>query len=115
MTSWTRSLGSSCSQADGREPDSWAVLARIIREASMHLKAHGHPAFSLFDFLGIQWVPDGLGAAGRGLGVLAAEFRMVPRLAREDLERLRSLDTEDSLPPGTPRQYHQVIVWSDTG
>ncbi len=91
------------SRMDNGGADGWAVLDRIIHEAPAFLKPHGRPEFSFFGFLGAENAQGRLRAAGLAPHVLAREERPIPRIAREQLEHIRSMDVEAILPAGRQR------------
>lgn len=103
------------SRADNGGPDGWAVLDRIIQEAPGHLKPRGRLAFTLFEFLGIPRAMDSLRAAKLEPRVLARETQPFPRLARERLDYLRSLDPTGVLPPGKPGQCVRLVLCGEGG
>lgn len=103
------------SRADNGGPDGWDVLDRIIREAPAHLKPQGRLVFTLFGFLGIERGKEKLRAAGLDPKVLAREEQPFPRLARERMEYLRSLDAERILPPGRPRTCPRLVLCGQKG
>jgi release factor glutamine methyltransferase len=93
-----REWGDPQSLIDDGGPDGWALLDRIIQESPAHLKPEGRLAFTLFSFLGIERALTALRGAGLTPTILAREEQPFPRLARERLGYIRSLDSEAALP-----------------
>jgi release factor glutamine methyltransferase len=83
---------------DNGGPDGWVLLDRIIQESPTYLKGQGRLVFTLFAFLGVERALAKLRAAGLAPSVLARTEQPFPRLARERLEYIRSLDPESALP-----------------
>lgn len=103
------------SRTDNGGPDGWGILDRVIREAPAHLKPQGRLVFTLFGFLGIERAQEKLRAAGLDPNVLAREEQPFPRLARERMEYLRSLDAEGILPPGRPLTCPRLVLCGQKG
>jgi release factor glutamine methyltransferase len=103
------------SRTDNGGPDGWDVLDRIIGEGPAHLKSQGRLVFTLFGFLGVGRAQEKLRAAGLNPRVLAREEQPFPRLARERLEYLRSLDAEGILPPGRPSTCPRLVLCGQKG
>jgi release factor glutamine methyltransferase len=95
---------------DNGGPDGWSILDRIIRQAPDYLKPQGRLVFTLFGFLGIRRAEETLRAAGLRPRILAHEEQAFPRIARERLEHLRSLDGEGALPPGRPSMCSRLVL-----
>jgi release factor glutamine methyltransferase len=98
------------SRVDNGGPDGWVVLDRIIQQAPAHLKPRGRLVFTLFEFLGVRRAIATLQAAGLEPRVLAREEQPFPRIARERLEYIRSLDVEGILPPGRPATCIRLVL-----
>ena len=97
--------------ADDGGPDGWAILERVIQGAPAHLKPGGQLVFSLFDFLGEQNAFRRLKEAGLSPVIIARESQPFPRLARERLDYIRSIDVEGALPPtGTPATCERLAI-----
>jgi len=97
--------------ADDGGPDGWATLDRVIQGAPAHLKPGGQLVFSLFDFLGEQNAFRRLKEAGLSPVIIARESQPFPRLARERLDYIRSIDVERALPPtGTPATCERLAI-----
>jgi len=103
-------FGSLPSRMDNGGRDGWAVLDRIIHEAPMYLKPQGCLVFIMFEFLREERVREKLAAAGLEPCVIAREEQPFPRIARERLEYIRSLDAEGSLPPGRPTTCSRPVL-----
>jgi len=86
------------SLTDNGGPDGWALLDRMIQAAPTHLTPQGRLVFTLFDFLGVERALTKLRAAGLAPSILARAEQPFPRLGRERLEYIRSLDIEGALP-----------------
>jgi release factor glutamine methyltransferase len=102
------------SRADNGGPDGWAVLGPIIDQAAAHLKPGGRLVFTLFGFLGPERALDRLKRAGLRPEVLARETQPFPRLGRERLAHLRSLDVESVPPAGCPPLCDRLVVCGET-
>ena len=98
------------SRMDNGGPDGCAVLDLIIHEAPKYLKPQGRLVFTMFEFLGEERALEKLGAAGLEPRVIAREEQPFPRIARERLEYIRSLDAEGSLPPGRPTTCSRLVL-----
>jgi release factor glutamine methyltransferase len=98
------------SRADNGGKDGWAVLGPIIDQAPAHLKPGGRLVFSLFGFLGRDRALDRLRRAGLRPEVLALEAEPFPRLGRERLAHLRSLDLQGMLPDGCPPTCDRLVL-----
>ncbi len=98
------------SRADNGGADGWALLGPIIDEAPAHLKPGGRLVFTLFGFLGPERAQDRLRRAGLQPRVLAREAEPFPRVGRERLAHLRSLDAEGVLAAGCPLQCERLVV-----
>jgi len=97
--------------ADDGGPDGWAILERVIQGAPAHLKPGGQLVFTLFDFLGEQNAFRRLKEAGLSPVIIARESQPFPRLARERLDYIRSIDVEGALPPtGTPATCERLAI-----
>lgn len=105
-----REWSDALSRTDNGGPDGWEVLGRIIHEAPTYLKPGGRLAFTLFGFLGIQRAQDRLRAAGLRPRILTQEEQPFPRIARERLDHIRSLDVEGVLPPGRPATCPRLVL-----
>jgi len=105
-----REWGDAQSRADNGGPDGWAVLERIIHEAPAHLKPQGRLVFTLFGFLGERRALDSLTSAGLAPQILAREEQAFPRLARERLDQIRSVDFEGVLGPGRPTTCPRLVL-----
>jgi release factor glutamine methyltransferase len=95
--------------------DGWAVLHRIIREGPGHLKPQGRLVFTLFAFLGVERAMQELKVAGLAPRVLARDEQPFPRIARERLDYIRSLDAEGVLPAGTPATCPRLVLCGEKG
>lgn len=82
----------------------------IIHEAPKYLKPQGRLVFTMFEFLGEERALEKLGAVGLEPCVIAREEQPFPRIARERLEYIRSLDAEGSLPPGCPTTCSRLVL-----
>jgi release factor glutamine methyltransferase len=80
------------SRMDNGGDDGWALLDRIIRGAPAHLSAGGRLVFPLFGFLGVERALETLRSVGLAPGVLGQEVQPFPRIARERLEYIRSVN-----------------------
>lgn len=98
------------SRADNGGPDGWVILDRIIHEAPRYLKPQGRLVFTLFGFLGIERALEKLRAAGLDPRVLAREEQPFPRIGRERLDHIRSVDDEGILPPGRPATCPRLVL-----
>jgi release factor glutamine methyltransferase len=98
------------SRADNGGPDGWVILDRIIHEAPRYLKPQGRLVFTLFGFLGIERALKKLQAAGLDPRVLAREEQSFPRIGRERLDHIRSVDDEGILPPGRPATCPRLVL-----
>ena len=97
--------------ADDGGHDGWAILDRVIQGAPAHLKPGGQLVFSLFDFLGEQNAFRRLKEAGLSPVIIARGSQPFPRLARERLDYIRSIDVERALPPtGTPATCERLAI-----
>lgn len=97
--------------ADDAGPDGWAILDRVIRDAPTHLKPGGQLVFTLFDFLGEQNGLRRLKEVGLSPAVLAQEILPFPRLGRERMEHIRSVNAEGTLPPtGIPATCKRLVI-----
>jgi len=105
-----REWGDAQSRADNGGPDGWSTLGRIIDEAPRYLKPGGRLVFTLFAFLGIRRALARLQEAGLSAQILAREAQPFPRIARERLEHLRTVDSEGALPPGRPTECERLIL-----
>ncbi len=103
------------SRADNGGPDGWAVLDRIIHEAPIYLKPKGRLVFTLFGFLGVQKALQKLQATGLDARILAREEQPFPRIARERLEHIRSVDVESTLPAGRPATCPRLVLCGQKG
>ncbi|HSB70286.1 MAG TPA: HemK2/MTQ2 family protein methyltransferase [Candidatus Methylomirabilis sp.] len=103
------------SRTDNGGPDGWGVLDRIMREAPAFLKPQGRLVFTLFGFLGVQRAKEMLQAASLTPQVLTREEQTFPRIARERIEYIRSLDAEDALPPGRPATCLRYLLSGQKG
>jgi release factor glutamine methyltransferase len=90
--------------------DGWGILERIIRDAPAYLKPEGRLAFTLFGFLGLERALTRLRTAGFVPQIAAREVQPFPRLARERLEYIRSLDAAGTLPPGLPATCSRFVL-----
>lgn len=90
--------------------DGWAILDRVIRAAPAHLRPGGRLVVTLFDFLGLTRGIEALQVAGLAPRVLAREEQRFPRIARERLAHIRSLDHEGALPPGKPATCGRIVL-----
>lgn len=90
--------------------DGWAVLERIIRDAPAYLKPKGRLTITLFGFLGLERALTRLRAAGLTPQVLTRAVQPFPRLARERLEDIRSLDAAGTLPAGLPATCSRFVL-----
>ncbi len=98
-------------RADNGGIDGWAMLDRIIRGASEHLRPGGRLIFSIFDFLGVRRAHDKLMAVGLTPSIVAREARSFPRLGYERLDHIRSLAAEGTVPKdGWPKTVERVMV-----
>ncbi|OGC03013.1 MAG: hypothetical protein A3G35_13845 [candidate division NC10 bacterium RIFCSPLOWO2_12_FULL_66_18] len=98
------------SRADNGGPDGWVILDRIIHEAPKYLKPQGRLVFTLFGFLGIERALEKLRAAGLDPRVLAREEQSFPRIGRERLDHIRSVNGEGILPPGRPATCPRLVL-----
>ena len=98
------------SRADNGGPDGWVILDRIIHEAPKYLKPRGRLVFTLFGFLGIERALEKLRAAGLDPRVLAREEQSFPRIGRERLDHIRSVNGEGILPPGRPATCPRLVL-----
>lgn len=98
------------SRADNGGPDGWVILDRIIHEAPRYLKSQGRLVFTLFGFLGVEHALGKLRAAGLNPSVLAREEQPFPRIGRERLDHIRSVDDEGILPPGWPATCPRLVL-----
>jgi release factor glutamine methyltransferase len=99
------------SRADNGGPDGWAVLDRIIHEAPAYLKPRGRLVFTLYGFLGIQRALETLRAGGLDPRTLGQEEQVFPRIARERLDHIRSVDTEGLLSSaGRPATCPRLVL-----
>lgn len=105
-----REWGDAQSRADNGGPDGWAILDRIIHEAPRYLKPKGRLVFTLFGFLGIERALEKLRAADLNPRVLAREEQAFPRIGRERLDYIRSVDGEGVLPPGRPATCPRLVL-----
>jgi methylase of polypeptide subunit release factors len=103
------------SRADNGGPDGWAVLDRIIHEAPTYLKSQGRPVFTLFGLLGVQRALQELQATGLDARILARVEQPFPRIARERLEHIRSVDVESALPAGRPATCTRLVLCGQKG
>ncbi len=103
------------SQADNGGPHGWAILDRIIHEAPRYLNPQGRLVHTLFGFLGIQRALEKLRAAGLTPSVLAREEQPFPRIGRERLDFIRSVDDESILPPGRPATCPRLVLCGQKG
>lgn len=102
-------------RTDNGGPDGWAVVDRIIHEAPTYLKPEGRLVFPLFGFLGVERASETLRRAGLDPRVLARDEQPFPRIARERLEYIRSLDAEGILPPGRPATCPRLVLCGQKG
>jgi release factor glutamine methyltransferase len=109
-----REWGDAQSLTDNGGPDGWDFLDRIIREAPVHLKPEGRLTFTLFAFLGLERALATLRAAGLVPSVLAREEQPFPRLARERLGYIRSLDLGAALPE-RPVTCTRLVLMGEKG
>jgi methylase of polypeptide subunit release factors len=110
-----REWGDMQSRLDNGGADGWVVLDRIIHEAPTYLKPQGRLVFTLFGFLGVERALGRLRAAGLAPRVLAREERPIPRIARERLEHIRSMDVEAILPAGRPATCPRLVLCGQKG
>jgi release factor glutamine methyltransferase len=96
--------------ADNGGPDGWAILDRVIADASGHLRPGGRLVFSIFAFLGRKTASAKLERQGFVPTVLATETQAFPRIGFERLEHLRSLDHEGTLPREAPTSVERLLV-----
>jgi HemK-related putative methylase len=102
-------------RADNGGPDGWLLLARVIQEAPAHLLPGGRLVFTLFGFLGVARALERLKRAGLRPAVLIREEQPFPRIGRERLAYLRSLDVESALPPGCPATCERLLLSGEKG
>ena len=100
---------------DNGGPDGWSLLDRIIHEAPEHLKPQGRLVFTLFGFLGVRRAEEKLRVAGLEPRILIQAEQTLPRIARERLDYIRSLDTDGALPPGRPPTCSRLILCGQKG
>ncbi len=105
-----RDWGDAMACADNGGPEGWDMLDRIIREAPEHLTPQGRLVFTLYDFLGVSRAQESVQAVGLTARILAREDQPFPRLARERLEHLRTVDREGALPPGRPATCARLVI-----
>jgi len=107
----SREVGEDEAAADDGGHDGWAILDRVIREAPVYLKPGGQLVFTLFDFLGEQNAFRRVKEAGLSPVIIARESQPFPRLARERLDYIRSIDVERALPlTGTPVTCERLVI-----
>ncbi len=106
----TREWDDAQSRADNSGPDGWVVLDRIIHEAPKYLKLQRRLMFTLSGFLGVERALEKLRAVGLGPRAVAREEQPFPRIAREGLDSIRSLDTEGILPAGRPTTCPRLVL-----
>jgi release factor glutamine methyltransferase len=90
--------------------DGWAILDRVIRAAPAFLRPGGRLVVTLFDFLGLARGIEALHVVGLAPRVLVREAQRFPRIARERLAHIRSLDHEGALPPGKPAICGRIVL-----
>ena len=106
-----REAGGDDAVTDNGGPDGWAILDRVIREAPAHLKPGGQLVFTLFGFLGERNGFSRLKEVGLSPAVIARETQPFPRLGRERLDHIRSIDAERTLPPtGIPATCERLVI-----
>ena len=106
-----REAGGDEAMADDGGHDGWAVLDQVIQGAPAYLKPGGQLVFTLFDFLGEQNAFRRLKEAGLSPVIIARGSQPFPRLARERLDHIRSIDVERALPPiGTPVTCERLVI-----
>lgn len=106
-----REAGGDEATADDGGSDGWAFLDRVIREAPAYLKPGGQLVFSLFDFLGERNAFARLKEVGLTPLVIARESQPFPRLARERLDHISSIDAEGALSPtGVPATCSRLAI-----
>lgn len=110
-----REWGDAQSRTDNGGVDGWEVLDRIIHEAPAYLKPRGRLVFTLFGFLGVRRALDTLQAAGLEPSILAREDQPFPRIARERLEYIRSVDAEGILLVDRPATCLRLILCGKKG
>jgi release factor glutamine methyltransferase len=102
--------------ADNGGADGWAILDRVIAGAPQHLLPGGRLVFSIFGFLGSKTALAKLERHGFVPAIIASEIQAFPRIGYERLEHIRSVDTEASLPAGSPpRTVERLIVQGTLG
>ena len=106
-----RDMGGDGAAADNGGLDGWAILDRVIREAPAHLRPGGQLVFTLFDFLGERNAFRRLKEASLSPAILARKTQPFPRLGRERLEHIRSIDVERTLPQsGIPATCSRLVI-----
>jgi release factor glutamine methyltransferase len=98
------------SRMDNGGPDGWRLVDRIIRESPLHLKPGGRLVFTLFGFLGIERGMQRLRDVGLEPCMVARDEQPFPRLARERLEYIRSVNPEGADLTGRPPTCPRLVL-----
>jgi len=109
-----REWGDLLSRMDNGGCDGWEILDRIIQGAPALLAAHGRLVFTLFGFLGVERALEKLRSVGLAPGVLGQEVQPFPRIARERLEFIRSLNP-GAIEEERPSSCLRVVVCGQKG
>jgi len=97
------------SRMDNGGRDGWDILDRTIQEAPVFLAPGGRLVFTLFGFLGVERALEKLRSAGLAPGVLGQEVQPFPRIARERLHFIRSLNP-DAVAEERPSSCLRVVL-----